>query len=43
MRGEDPGAIVETGGSRKTAEVHGRIDFGGGNGVAATGINQAWR
>ena len=36
-------AVVETGGSIETAEVHSRRYFGGGKGVAATGILQVWQ
>ena len=35
--------MEEIGGSRETAEDHGRGDFGSGKGVAATGICQAWQ
>ena len=41
--GETPGSVLEAGGSGEAAEGHGRIDFGSGKGVAATGIRQAWR
>ena len=41
-RGEAPGAVVETGGSRETAKSHVRSDFGGGKGATETGIRQAW-
>ena len=37
------GAVAETGRSGETAEGHGRRNFGGGKGVMATGIRQAWR
>ena len=35
--------MVEAGGSRESAEDHGRGDFGSGKGAEATGIWQAWR
>ena len=43
VRGEDPGAVVETGDNRETAESHGRRYFGGNKGAATTGIRQAWK
>ena len=38
---ETPVAVVDTGGTRETDEVHGRRDFGGGKRSSATGIRQA--
>ena len=43
MRGEAPGAVVETGDSRKTDEGNGRRYFGSGKSAVATGIRQAWK
>ena len=39
--GGTPGAVVESEGSGGPAEGHGGSNFGGGKGVAKTGIRQA--
>ena len=41
--GKAPGAEVESGGSKETAEFHGRKDIGGGKGTETTVIRQAGR
>ena len=42
-RGEDPDAVVDTGGIGETDEGHGRRDFGGCKGTVSKGILQAWQ